>query len=71
MHLESARGVVEGREEVLDTIGLEGVGSSLARQTADLSDRIADLVRRGEGADGRIGELDQVIHEIKKSLEQE
>ena len=74
-HLRSVRAVRDTQNELLSEVGLGDLRQRIATRTAEVSSRVGDLVVRARGAETqidsaaeRIGELDEMIDELKAGL---
>ena len=75
-HLSSVRRVREVQNEILADVGLEGIREKVAAKTADVSNRVADLVvragkvERGQDAVAeKLQKFDEIIDDVKAKIE--
>lgn len=66
-HLASLVAVQDAQDEALKQAGLGGLREKLVDATAQASDQIAELTRKGEWARGRTAEVQKTIDDLKQA----
>ncbi len=67
-HLASIRKVYDAQNEVLKSVGLEGMREKLAENTEEVSNRISNLIEEAEKAEGKMDKVEEVLLKIKKTI---
>ena len=70
-HLASVLGVQDAQNAALKAFGLAGLRDRISTKTADVSDRISGLIAKGEKANGKMDELEDVLRKIKRTLKKD
>lgn len=67
-HLASVMKVHDAQNEALKNVGLEGMRQKLAENTAEVSDRVSNLIEEGEKAEGKMDKVEEVLLKIKETI---
>ena len=67
-HLASVSKVHEVQSQLLQGAGLGDLRQRIAKRTAKISDKVGDLIVKGQDADGKIDRLDDILEQLQAAL---